>query len=96
MQVTNSGHCALHGLVKGRVQGVFFRAQTQRQARSLGLCGWVRNTGEGHVEVLCAGPESALVQMREWLSRGPELARVDSVELEECQDPGLNDFQIRY
>ncbi len=45
----------LQGLVKGRVQGVFFRAETQAEAIRLGLSGWVRNTIDGNVEVLIAG-----------------------------------------
>jgi len=86
---------ALRGLVKGRVQGVFFRAETQRQAQELGLAGWVRNTAGGHVELLIAGEEAALERMREWLRQGPVLAKVDSVELRQDEDPGLPGFQIR-
>lgn len=87
---------SLTGLVKGRVQGVFFRAETQAQAQRLGLTGWVRNTGDGHVEVLVSGAEGAVRAMRAWLLQGPPRARVDSLELVECEaepDPG---FEIRY
>ncbi len=87
---------ALTGLVKGRVQGVFFRAETQRMAQQFGLCGWCRNTAEGHVEVLIVGDESNLNRMRDWLKQGPELARVDQLELDYCDNPGLEGFEIRY
>ena len=83
------------GLVKGRVQGVFFRVETQARARRLGLSGWVRNTPEGHVEVLICGDSAALATMQAWLASGPALARVDSLELTRCQDPGLKTFEIR-
>ena len=87
---------ALTGLIRGRVQGVFFRAETQARARKLGLKGWVKNTGEGDVAVLVAGPEAAVRSMQEWLDSGPPLARVDSVELSECALPDCSGFEIRY
>lgn len=87
---------ALTGLICGRVQGVFFRAETQARARKLGLSGWVKNTSEGHVAVLIAGPAEAVRSMQKWLGSGPPLARVDSVELSECSVPEINGFEIRY
>lgn len=87
---------ALTGLIRGRVQGVFFRAETQARARKLGLSGWVKNTGEGHVAILVAGPEDAVSNMQKWLSKGPPLARVDKVELTECKVPETSGFEIHY
>jgi len=72
----------LHGFVAGRVQGVFFRAETRRKAIDLGLQGWVRNLADGRVELLISGSAQALEQMREWLKTGPPLARVDKLHLE--------------
>lgn len=92
----NHSEQAFTGLVKGRVQGVFFRAETQRMATILGLVGWCRNTPEGHVEVLIAGSGEKIAEMKSWLEQGPSLARVDSVELIECESPLLNNFEIRY
>ncbi|MCG8414044.1 MAG: acylphosphatase [Pseudomonadales bacterium] len=89
----------LTGLVKGRVQGVFFRAETQAEAQRLGLTGWVRNTREGHVEVKICGEMAALEAMRGWLQQGPPRARVDSLELVTCDDPEVRAsgrFEIRY
>lgn len=87
---------SLTGLIKGRVQGVFFRAETQATAQRLGIQGWVRNTLEGHVEVLISGQEEAVQEMRSWLLQGPPRARVDSLELQECPGEDLQGFEIRY
>ena len=67
--------------VKGRVQGVFFRAATQREARRLGLTGWVKNRGDGAVEILAEGEEISLRQLSMWAERGPSAARVDDVQV---------------
>lgn len=67
-------------LVRGRVQGVAFRVGAREEALRLGLCGWVRNTPDGHVEVHAAGEEAALQAFLSWLHRGPALARVERVE----------------
>lgn len=66
--------------VSGRVQGVFFRASTRRQALSLGLTGYARNLSDGSVEVLACGSASAVEQLGVWLSVGPPAARVSSVD----------------
>ena len=87
---------ALTGLIRGRVQGVFFRAETQARVRKLGLKGWVKNTREGDVAVLLAGPEEDVRSMQNWLHSGPPLARVDRVELTECAPPECSGFEIRY
>lgn len=71
----------LHLVVRGRVQGVFFRASTQREARRLGLTGWVKNRADGAVEMLAEGEESALKQLQLWAERGPSAARVDDVQV---------------
>ena len=67
--------------VTGRVQGVWFRGWTQAQAERLGLDGWVQNAEDGSVEAVLAGPEAAVDAMLAALRRGPELARVDAVEV---------------
>jgi acylphosphatase len=70
----------LYLLVRGRVQGVYFRASTQREARRLGLSGWVRNRADGSVEILAEGDETAIRELYGWAQRGPSAARVDRVE----------------
>ena len=91
----SSENKALTGRIRGVVQGVCFRAETRREARRLGLRGWVRNSANGDVEILMAGQAQALAAMQRWLQTGPELARVTAVELHECEDPGEPGFEIR-
>lgn len=66
--------------VSGRVQGVFFRASTQREARNLGITGYAKNLPDGSVEVLACGSASAVEQLGEWLWVGPPAARVSRVD----------------
>jgi acylphosphatase len=66
--------------VSGRVQGVWFRAATQEQARRLGLNGHAHNLADGRVEVLACGEQEALAMLNAWLWQGPSGARVDKVE----------------
>ncbi|MDC0683999.1 MULTISPECIES: acylphosphatase [Sorangium] len=67
--------------VRGRVQGVFFRASTQREAKRLGLTGWVKNRSDGAVEVLAEGEEDELKELIAWANRGPSAARVERVDV---------------
>lgn len=85
---------ALHGFVSGLVQGVFFRAETQRMAVGLGLRGWVRNRPDGRVEVFLQGSVESLEEMRLWLQHGPRRARVEAVELHPVPDLPLDGFTI--
>jgi acylphosphatase len=76
--------------VEGRVQGVWFRESTRKQADRLGIRGYAVNCSDGSVEVLaCGGPE-AIAELASWLNQGPPMARVHSVtELkctQECPD----------
>ncbi len=68
-------------LISGRVQGVAFRAYTEREAGSLGVKGWVRNLPDGRVEAHLEGDPSAVEKMIEWCRRGPSHARVTGVEI---------------
>ncbi len=70
----------LHLIVRGRVQGVFFRASAQREARRLGVCGWVRNRPDGSVEILAEGEEVSVRELFGWAQKGPGAARVDKVD----------------
>jgi acylphosphatase len=71
----------VHLFVRGRVQGVFFRASTQREAKRLGLTGWVKNRPDGGVEILAEGEEDALKELIGWANRGPSAARVERVDV---------------
>ena len=65
--------------IKGRVQGVFFRASTRQVAESLGITGHAINLPDGDVEVLACGDAAAVDRLGDWLQRGPAHARVDEV-----------------
>ncbi len=65
-------------IVTGRVQGVAFRWSTARQARSLGLVGWVRNQPDGSVRLVAEGSRPALEALVIWANKGPDHARVDT------------------
>ncbi|MBL8612054.1 MAG: acylphosphatase [Myxococcales bacterium] len=71
----------VHVIVRGRVQGVYFRAATQREARRLGLTGWVKNRADGGVEMLAEGEEDSIKELTSWANHGPSAARVDSVDV---------------
>jgi acylphosphatase len=82
------GHRRLLALIRGRVQGVGFRATTVDEARRLGLAGWVRNRIDGTVETVAEGPESTLRLFLGYLKRGPLGARVSSVTEEWADSQG--------
>ena len=67
-------------IVRGRVQGVYFRASTQREARRLGLSGWVKNRPDGALEILAEGEETSIRELFGWAQKGPSAARVERVD----------------
>lgn len=67
--------------VRGRVQGVFFRASSQREAKRLGLTGWVKNRNDGSVEITAEGEEEGLKDLIAWANRGPSASRVERVDV---------------
>lgn len=69
----------LHIIVKGKVQGVYFRAYTQKQADKLNLSGFVRNLPNGDVEIVAKGDKPAVQALVTWCHKGPLLARVKQV-----------------
>lgn len=69
-------------VVFGRVQGVFFRFNTQKKAVSLDLSGWVKNQDDGTVEIIAEGEEEKLKSLVSWTRTGPPGTRVDKVETE--------------
>ena len=73
----------VHVYISGRVQGVFFRAETQRAAVCLHLTGWVRNTEDGRVEAVFEGEDGDIDKMLAWCHTGPPHARVDQVIADE-------------
>ncbi|HZO12209.1 MAG TPA: acylphosphatase [Polyangiaceae bacterium] len=67
--------------VHGRVQGVFFRASAQREARRLGLTGWVKNRKDSSVELMAEGEETGIKDFIAWAQHGPSAARVEKVDV---------------
>lgn len=84
-----------HYRISGRVQGVFFRASTRERAAALGLAGWVRNLADGRVEAMACGESAQLDLLEQWLRRGPELAKVDSLEVTAEDYTPYAGFEIR-
>lgn len=87
----------LHVYIKGRVQGVFFRAAARRAAADLNLAGWVRNMDDGRVEAVIEGKNDDVDKMIEWCRIGPPAARVDEVIIsEEHYTGGFSGFSIKH
>ena len=82
-------------VVRGLVQGVFFRDSVLRHATSFGVSGWVRNTRDGAVEAVFEGEPEAVARLVEFCQRGPRGARVDDVEVFTESVEGLSGFAIR-
>ncbi len=85
---------ALHCYVRGRVQGVFFRASTREKAQMLGLTGYARNLPDGRVEVFACGSGRQLAALKEWLSEGPSEAGVSAVDCRPAAVRQFDDFSI--
>jgi acylphosphatase len=84
-------------IISGRVQGVFFRAETESQALRLHLKGWVRNRSDGRVEIIIEGDEGDVQKMIAWCQKGPRLAKVEGVDYhEEPFQNAFENFEIVY
>lgn len=83
-------------VIEGRVQGVFFRASTEKQASLLGLKGWVRNCPDGSVEVVAEGPKEKAEALLTWCRQGPPHAEVSRVRLKWEEFTGeFEEFRVR-
>jgi acylphosphatase len=86
-----------HAIIYGRVQGVCFRAETQREALRQGVRGWVRNRADGTVETVMEGDEPSVQAALKWCARGPRLAVVEKVEVVwESYRKEFDSFGIRF
>jgi acylphosphatase len=86
-----------HVYISGRVQGVCFRGNTWKAARSLGLTGWVRNLSDGRVETVFEGEANYAEAMLAWCRTGTPPARVDRADVEEQNaEGGFTGFDIVY
>ena len=80
--------------VKGKVQGVFYRATAKDVADLIGIKGWVRNHPDNNVEITATGSEETLQKFINWCKQGPPKARVDEVIIEELDLQEFNGFRI--
>ena len=85
-----------HVYVSGKVQGVYFRANTRDTAREEGVDGWVRNLDDGRVEVVFEGSEEDVERLVEFCHEGSPAARVDDVEVDYEQPQGEDGFRVRW
>jgi acylphosphatase len=86
----------LHVLIRGRVQGVFFRASAQEEAQRLGLRGFVRNRLDGAVEIVAEGDATSLAALRRWANNGPPGAAVTGVDdIAEAATGEFRTFSVR-
>ena len=82
-------------VVRGRVQGVFFRDSTENEARSRGVAGWVRNRDDGAVEAVFEGDPDAVEAVVEFCRSGPSRADVEDVDVSDEEPEGLDSFEVR-
>ena len=86
-----------HLIVSGRVQGVCFRAETQRAATIFGVSGWVRNRRDGTVEAIVEGAKKDVMSLINWCNTGPPLSKVEKVDATWQNFNGeYSEFDIRY
>lgn len=84
----------VHVLISGKVQGVGFRASTRRRAKNLELAGWVKNTEDGKVEAVFEGEDDNVEEMLDWCRKGPSIAKVVNVDVEEEEPEILEEFDL--
>lgn len=92
-----SENARVHVIIYGRVQGVFFRLETQRAAIERGVYGWVRNLSDGTVEAVFEGAKVDVQNTLDWCYKGPPAARVDKIDATWLSAEGnLTGFEVRY
>ena len=84
----------IHLLVKGEVQGVFFRATAKKIADKLNLTGWIKNTNDGDVEAIATGDQQQLDEFINWCRKGPERAEVEEVIVTQEKETSFDDFEV--
>ena len=82
--------------VSGRVHGVFFRAWTRDEARSIGVSGWVRNCADGSVEAHAEGGEAEVDELVRRMRHGPAHARVTDLKVSEAPAENCRGFEVRH
>ena len=83
-----------HILIKGKVQGVFYRATAKKIADKLNLTGWIKNTRDDNVEATITGDEKNLLEFINWCKIGPEKAKVEDVIVDHKPETTFTEFEI--
>lgn len=84
----------IHLIIKGKVQGVFYRASAKEAADVLQIKGWVKNTAAGDVEILASGDANSIEKFIEWCRKGPRRAIVTDVIINTQTYTAFNDFKV--
>lgn len=85
----------IHLIIKGKVQGVFYRATAKDVAEEIGLTGWIKNTDEGNVEIMATGTEDQLIHLIDWCKQGPPKSIVSDVMVTKKEnEEAFKGFQI--
>ena len=86
---------AVHVVVSGRVQGVWYRQSAAEQARARRVAGWARNLADGRVELWAEGSRPDVDAFLSWCRTGPRNARVSGIEVDDAQPAGATAFEVR-
>ena len=84
----------VHLVIKGKVQGVFFRATAKDVADEIGVKGWVKNTEEGNVEVMASGSDAQIQKFIAWCKTGPKRAIVTDVMVANTEEENFKKFEV--
>ena len=84
----------VHLIIKGRVQGVFFRARAKEIAEKYEITGWIKNTSDKKVEAMIYGPSNKVKQFIEWCKTGPERAKVEDVIVSNLPEIKFDKFEV--
>ena len=84
----------VHVIISGNVQGVGFRQYIKYQAKKLNIKGWVKNLPDGRVEAVLTGDTKSIEEMLEYCRKGPFLARVKNVDIENVEEAEYESFEI--
>ena len=87
---------AAHVIFHGRVQGVFFRANTRDKSNELGVCGWVRNLPDRTVEAFFEGPREKVEVVIKWCRASQPYAKVSKVDVDWVEEEGCEGFKVKY
>jgi len=85
----------VHLVIKGNVQGVYYRASAKEKANELGVKGWIKNSRGGHVEAIASGNKEQLEKFIEWCRQGPKHAEVSDIVVTKREEENFNDFSIK-